>query len=107
VCGCCITGMNDKGLLHLATHMPQLLQLDVAGCRRISLAARHARSKPRLGEHVVTRSRSWKTSVTTRIRIRKASRIYGIGCPTQQCAHVNDILCLTITSATRCLVLSI
>jgi hypothetical protein len=35
---CCVTGMDDAGLLHLATHMPQLLHLDVCGCRRITEA---------------------------------------------------------------------
>lgn len=28
--------MDDVGLLHLATHMPQLLHLVVTGCRRVT-----------------------------------------------------------------------
>ena len=28
--------MDDAGLLHLATHMPQLLHLDVLSCTRIT-----------------------------------------------------------------------
>ncbi len=28
--------MDDAGLLHLATHMPQLLHLDVSHCSRIT-----------------------------------------------------------------------
>jgi hypothetical protein len=28
--------MDDAGLLHLATHMPQLLHLVVTGCRRVT-----------------------------------------------------------------------
>jgi hypothetical protein len=28
--------MNDAGLLHLATHMPQLLHLNVFNCTRIT-----------------------------------------------------------------------
>ena len=28
--------MDDEGLLHLATHMPQLLHLDVSRCSRIT-----------------------------------------------------------------------
>jgi hypothetical protein len=37
-CGCCVTGIDDAGLLHLATHMPQLLHLDVCSCHRITEA---------------------------------------------------------------------
>jgi hypothetical protein len=33
---CCIAGMDDRGLLHLATYMPQLLHLDVHRCERIT-----------------------------------------------------------------------
>jgi hypothetical protein len=33
---CCVTGMDDAGLLHLATHMPQLLHLRITSCRRIT-----------------------------------------------------------------------
>ena len=33
---CYMAGMDDTGLLHLASHMPQLLHLDVAGCSRIT-----------------------------------------------------------------------
>ena len=32
----CIAGMDDAELLHLATHMPQLLHLNVTGCNRIT-----------------------------------------------------------------------
>jgi hypothetical protein len=35
---CCVAGMDDAGLLHLATHMPQLLHLDVSYCRGITNA---------------------------------------------------------------------
>lgn len=35
---CCVTGMDDAGLLHLVTHMPQLLHLNVSGCTRITAA---------------------------------------------------------------------
>ena len=37
---CYITGMDEAGLLHLATHMPQLLHLDVRNCHRITEAGR-------------------------------------------------------------------
>jgi hypothetical protein len=33
---CCTLGMDDAGLLHLATRMPQLLHVDVTGCDRIT-----------------------------------------------------------------------
>ena len=33
---CCVAGMDDAGLLHLASHMPQLLHLDVSHCSRIT-----------------------------------------------------------------------
>ena len=33
---CCTSGMDDAGLLHLATRMPQLLHVDVTGCDRIT-----------------------------------------------------------------------
>jgi hypothetical protein len=29
---CCIAGMDDAGLPHMATRMPQLLRLDVGDC---------------------------------------------------------------------------
>ena len=31
-----MAGLDDAGLLHLATHMPQLLHLVVTGCHRIT-----------------------------------------------------------------------
>jgi hypothetical protein len=33
---CCMAGMDDKGLLHLASYMPQLLHLNVHSCGRIT-----------------------------------------------------------------------
>jgi hypothetical protein len=33
---CCVAGMDDAGLLHLAANMPQLLHLNVTSCRRIT-----------------------------------------------------------------------
>jgi hypothetical protein len=33
---CWNAGMDDAGLLHLATHMPQLLHLDVTGCHLVT-----------------------------------------------------------------------
>lgn len=45
----CVTGMDNAGLLHLATHMPQLLHLDVSQCSRITdgglIRAREAAAK--------------------------------------------------------------
>ena len=35
---CCVTGMDDAALLHLVTHMPQLLHLDMFGCSRLTNA---------------------------------------------------------------------
>jgi hypothetical protein len=37
-------GMDDAGLLHLATHMPQLLHLDVTGCRTTAAGLTMART---------------------------------------------------------------
>ena len=59
---CCVAGMDDAGLLHLATHMPQLLHLDVSRCSRITDAglAKARQAAARCSQHgmVITLERT-------------------------------------------------